>query len=240
MFSSAVAGMLLARRLPEHHLSTASRDSIKLSIGLIATLSALVMGMLISLASGVYQNQRREVQRLAADVLMLDRVLALYGPEAADARAQLRRSAGTVIEEIWPTAGKPPAQRDPLAHQSAMHDFWNSVIGLQPRNDEQRTLKNRAVDLATGLGQLRFELFSQTGSGVPSAFLAVLIAWMGLIAAGFGFLSPLNPSVVTAFLATSLCVAGAFFLLIELTQPFDGVMQISGDPVRASVALLGR
>ena len=238
-FVSALAGMALARRLPDHHLTAETRDAIKLSIGLIATLSALVLGMLISVASGIYQSERNEVQRLAADVLLLDQVLAAYGPETSEVRTRLRRSVAGAVEQMWPSDGGAAARTAPSGRELGQ-GLWGALTDLAPRSDEQRALKTRALDLATGLASVRYLLFAQRDSGVPGPFLAVLIVWRSLIFAGFGVLAPVNMTVIITLLAASFCVSGAFFLLLELSLPFDGFMRLSGDSLREALARIGQ
>jgi hypothetical protein len=238
-FAGALVGTALARRLPEHHLNAASKDAIRLAVGLVATLSALVLGMLISVASGIYQTQRNEVQRLAADVLLLDRILAPSGAEAAPARAALRDATAAAIERMWPVDGARAALA-PGAQRERGDAFWHAINALQARDDEQRAAKACAIALASDLAQTRLLLYAQRDSGVPGPFLGVLAVWIALIFTGFGFMTPRNPTVTGVFLAAALCVGGAFFLLIEMTRPFDGVMRLSPAPLRDAVALIGR
>src|SRR5205823_13155585 len=96
--------------LPEDHLSADSKDAVKLAMGLVATMTALVLGLLVSSAKGTYDTARSEVIQMAAKVAFLDRVLALYGPEAADARGELRAAVTDAARRIWSTdRGRAPS-----------------------------------------------------------------------------------------------------------------------------------
>jgi hypothetical protein len=235
-----MGGMLVSRWVPGHHLDPASKDVIKLTIGLIATLSALVLGMLIAVANGSYQTQRNEVQRLAAQILLLDRVLAQYGPEAGDARAALRDSVVFAAERMWPTAPGQHSNLDPGATRERSDGLWNRIISLQPRAEEQRAMRARALEIGIELTQDRYMLLSQQDSAIPVPVVVVLLAWLALIFTGFGLMAPANATVAAAMFTGALCVAGALFLLIELAQPFDGLIRLSSDPLRHAIALLGR
>ena len=83
--------MLLYVKLPDHHRDAGSRDVVKLVMSLIATMAALVLSLLIASGSSSYQAQENEVQSLSANVMLLDRVLSFYGPDAKEPRDLLRR-----------------------------------------------------------------------------------------------------------------------------------------------------
>src|SRR5215813_8555624 len=106
VFGCLVVAVLVGRTirglLPEAHLNTESRDAIKLAIGLVATMSALVLGLLVSSAKGAYDTERNEVIEMAAKVAFLDRVLANYGPEAAEVRSRFHEVVEQAVRQIWP------------------------------------------------------------------------------------------------------------------------------------------
>src|SRR5215470_3938357 len=113
VFGGALLGMLLRGLLPDRHLSADSKDVVRLGMGLLATMAALVLGLLIASAKGSYDTQRGEVTQMAANVVLLDRVLAHYGPESKDARDLLRRYVAQVLEQMWPTTGAGSTALDP-------------------------------------------------------------------------------------------------------------------------------
>src|SRR5713226_6343005 len=93
VFGGALVGMFLRAVLPERHLSPETKDVVKLGMGLIATMAALVLSLLIASAKSSFDTQRSELAQLSANIILLDRVLAVYGPETQDARELLRRAA---------------------------------------------------------------------------------------------------------------------------------------------------
>src|SRR5438093_10316656 len=117
LFVILVVAAFLGRRvrhyLPEDHLSADSKDAVKLAMGLVATMTALVLGLLVSSAKGTYDTARSEVIQMAAKVAFLDRALALYGPETTEARGELRAAVTNAVRRIWPTDQNEPAQLAP-------------------------------------------------------------------------------------------------------------------------------
>src|SRR4029434_6962713 len=99
-FGASLLGMLLRPALSQHHLSADTKDCVKLGMGLVATMAALLLGLLVAAAQSAYDTQRNEVIQIAAKIVFLDRVLANYGPESADARLLLRRMVEGAVSRM--------------------------------------------------------------------------------------------------------------------------------------------
>jgi len=224
--------------LPEEHLNPDTKDAVKVGMGLVATMAALVLGLLVASTKGAYDTQKNEVTQMAAKIVFLDRVLANYGSETGETRDLLRRSVGSAINRMWPDRKiSQPAQLDPSA--TSGEAFFNSIQQLSPQNDAQRSLKSQAVQVTTDVGQMRWLLFEQTESSISLPMLIVLIAWLAIIFMSVGLFAPPNATVVIALMLSALSVAGAIFLILELDMPFDGVIQISSAPMRNALNHLG-
>jgi hypothetical protein len=205
---------------------------------LIGTIAALVLGLLIASASSSYQTQRGQVQRMTADIILLDDVLAQYGPEAQPAREILRRAVGVIVERIWRENSSASATQAPFRMTAAGEEAFAKIQQLSAQSEVQRLLKSRAVELSVGLAQTRLLLLEQGGSSIPTPFLAVLIFWLSMIFASFGLFSRLNPVAAGVLFISALSASGAIFLIVELGQPFSGFMQLSSTPLRNALAPL--
>jgi hypothetical protein len=238
VFAGALLGVFLRAALPEHHLSADTKDVVKVAIALIATMGALVLSLLISSAKSAYDTRGSEILQLSADVVLLDRVLARYGPEAKDVRSLLRRSLAAGIERFWPTNGARPAGFDPTA--SPAEALYDKIAELSPQTESQRSLQAQALKMTMDLGHTRFLLIEQAGSSLPLPFLVVLVFWLTIIFGSFGLFAPGNATVTAVFLVCALSVSGAIFLMLELDQSFEGMMQVSSAPLRQALARLGQ
>src|SRR6266550_4911446 len=147
LVGAVLLGRALRRLLPEDHLTADSRDTIKLAMGLVATMTALVLGLLVSSAKGAYDTKRSEVIQLAAKVAFLDRVLGLYGQEAAEARAGINEAVEEAVRQMWPEEARVSARLAP--NTRAGNAVYSAIQGLSPRDDTQRKLKEQATTLAT-------------------------------------------------------------------------------------------
>ena len=233
VFSCLVGAVLLGRglrrMLPQEHLSADSRDVIKLAIGLVATMSALVLGLLVSSAKGSYDTERSEVIQMAAKVAFLDRLLAVYGPEAAEARVRFHDAVKQAVQQIWPEEARQPSQLTP--NTQAGNVVYGVVQALSPHDDAQRKLKEQAISVGIDIGQLRSLLAAQSVPSISTPMLIVLVLWLAIIFLGFSTLAPPNVTAIFALIVSAVAVSGAIFLILELDQPFGGVIRISSEPM---------
>jgi len=230
--------MALQMILPEHHLSTESKDVIKLGMGLTGTMSALVLALLISSAKTSYDTQRNELTQAAANIMLVDRVLAHYGPETKEARDLLKLSVSSMIDRIWPNDRSGNSKLGPTTAGGEL--FFNKIQELTPQNDVQRSLQAEAVKISIDVGQARLLLFEQSGHSIPMPFLVLLIFWVTIIFLSFGLFAPRNATVVATLFLCALSVSGAIFLIMELDRPFGGLIQISSAPLLNAIANIGK
>jgi hypothetical protein len=200
-----------------------------MTMGLVATTVALVLGLLVASAKSFYDTQNNEVTELAGNVVLLDRILAHYGPEAADSRASLRETAAHWSEIMKPGVG--------LQNREALLD---KIQELTPKDDNQRAMKAQASNLAIQMGQVRWLMFAQSSIPVPKLLLLVLIFWLTVLFFSFGLFAPVNFTVRSGLFISALAVSGAIFLILEMYQPHSGFIQVSDAPLRAALAQLGQ
>jgi len=229
--------MLIRAFLPQHHLAAESKDLVKLGMGLIGTMSALVLGLLVASAKGSFDAQRSELTQISANVILFDRILARYGPETKEVRELLRSSVAGAIERVWPKDSSQPGKLEPTGGSEAILD---KILELSPKSETQRTLLAQALKLQGDVAQMRWLLFAQRGSSIPTPFLVVLVFWLAIIFASFSLFAPPNATVIATLLVCALSVSGAILLILELDRPFAGLIQISSEPLRNALEQLGR
>jgi hypothetical protein len=228
-------GKRLRRVLPEDHLSPDSRDTVKLAMGLIATMSALLLGLLVNSAKTSYDTTRTEVIQVASQYRVLDRVLAIYGPQAAEVRDELRALAQESTRLMWPDDATFPASSN---HQ-IFDSFYGALLRLETRNDTDRALKAQALSLILEIGQVRSLMLAEATTFISSPMPIVVVLWLVMIFLGFSLLAPPNATANFALFASALCAAGAIFLILELDRPFGGLMQISSEPMLNVIRQMG-
>ena len=229
-------GRLLRRLLPAEHLSTESKDAIKLALGLVGTMTAILLGLLISEAKGAFDTTRSEVIQMAAKVALLDRVLTLYGPETAEARRALRDATADGVHRTWPAKRSGPVRLDPNPHMGDA--VYGPISHLAPRDDAQRALKTEAAALMVQLAEVRALLQAQAVPAVSKPLLIALIIWLMVIFLGFSLLAPPNATSTLALIAGAFSVACAVFIILELDYPFAGIVRVPSDPMIKTLAHL--
>ena len=221
--------MVLHVKLPDRHLDQDSRDVVKLVMGLIATMSALVLSLLIASANSSYDRQSSELKVLSANVLLLDRTLKYYGPGAKEARDGLRDAIRQTHDRIWSPDGVRPENLD------SVNASIEQLLRLSPKTDAERMMQSRAVQESESITQSRLAMFEQLGSSISWPFLTVLVFWICVLFVGFGLFARFNPTVTVALVVGALSVAGAIFLILELSEPYRGLMRISDEPLRNAI-----
>ena len=222
ILGSIAIGARLRTRLPEHHLSPESENVVKLGVGLIATMSALVLGLLIASAKTTYDLKTNELNQITADSLLIDQLLAQYGPETKPIREQLRDSLQAMTNILWNEKKGTRA----FTPSSAGVETYQLLNGLSPQTDMQRALSSQISETTKHLSQLRLMLFAQSDSAIPSPFIFILMFWLTLIFGSFGLFGPTNFTVLAFLTLCAASAAGAIFFILQLNDPFAGILQI--------------
>jgi len=230
-------GTFLRRALPHHHLSKDSQDVVRLGVGLIATIAALVLGLLIAAAKGSFDTQSGQVRQITADLILLDNLLAQYGPAAQPIRVQIRSTVAPFADRLWDETQDKVAA--PFVASDAGEKAYLAIQALSPQNELQRSLQARAVQASTDLAQTRFLLFAEKDNTIPAPFIAILAFWLIIIFASFSLFAELNATLFAFLALFGFSASCAIFLILELSQPFRGLMMISSAPLREALAPLG-
>jgi hypothetical protein len=235
VFGGAVLGMLLRAVLPQDRLRD-SQDAVKLGMGLVTAMSALVLGLLVTSARIFYETQNTQVTEMSATVIVLDRVLAAYGPETKEARDQLRDSIVRTLDQVWPRERTRASAMGPPTGEVLL----DKIQALSPKDDRQRWLQAQALSLSIGLGQARWLVYEQATTSVSKPMVVFLVFWLSMIFLSFGLYAPPNGIVTVAFFAAGLSVSGAIFLILDMYAPYRGLIEISSAPLRIALSHLGQ
>jgi hypothetical protein len=231
LLTAILLGKWLRRSLPADHFNDQTRDTVKVTIGLVATMSAMVLGLLVSSAKESWDTSRTQVIQMGTKITLLDRVLTLYGPEAAEARTAVRAALEDAVQRIWPASAGAAAELavKPVVGNTA----YAHVLRLTPGEDKPRqVLKDQAVALMTQIGEMRTLLEAQSSSSLSKPLLVVMVCWLALIFLGFTLLAPANLTATASLLIALVSCCAAIVLILELNRPFTGHIRISSEPMQ--------
>jgi hypothetical protein len=230
-FGGALIGLVLRVRDRDDD----SKDTVKLVMGLVATMSALVLGLLIATAKSSRDAEQNNVQQLAADIIQLDQWLARFGPETKEVRVQLQKDVYLVHTLIWTPDGAGPAL-DPKVSAREWDAIYGGIQNLVPRTAAQRDDQAKAVEVGATIGRTRLLQFMAITSPIPLPFLIVLVLWVVALFLSFGLFAGFNRTVIVSLLIGALSIAAAIFLILELNSPFSGLLRISDTPIQYALS----
>ena len=233
--AGALVGAFARTFLTEQHLNSDTKDVIKMSVGLIATMSALVLGLLIATGKTSFDARVTQVRQIAANVLLLDQTLLQYGKEATNARVVLRQTFGLMVDHIWNENNSAARGPSPFQMTGAADTFIQSLVNLPAATDFQRALKTEVVAIANDVAKDRLSLFVQGRDTISMPFLIILVFWLTVIFGIFGLLTRPNLLVAVIVLLCAVSVSGSIFLILDLNRPFDGMMRIPSAQVRSAL-----
>jgi hypothetical protein len=240
VFGGTLFGMYLSKKVAAHHLSADSKDVMKMALGIIGTLAALVLGLLLASAKNSFDAQGNGINQISADLLLLDRALAHYGPETRDARDLLRNALAADIHQVWPEEKLQVAKLDTGAAAAGLEAVESRVRDLSPRTDAQRGLQARALSIIGEIAQERLLNLERIETPLPIPFLIVLVGWFTIIFACLSLFAPRNALVMAIMFACALSVSAAIVLILELDSPYQGVIRLSNVPLRNALAHMGQ
>ncbi|HMD44481.1 MAG TPA: hypothetical protein VKH45_15515 [Candidatus Acidoferrum sp.] len=236
--AGSILGMILRVSLPKHHLDDDSKTSVQLGMALISTMSALVLGLLVSSAKSSYDTQSAELTATSAQVLLLDSVLSRYGTESQDARALLRKTVETALTTMWSTEHRSKVRLGAPSHSS--ETIFEKIQDLTPKDENQRNLKVQALSILEGIRQMRWLQYEQQTNSVPIPLLVILVSWLTMLFVGLGMFAPANGTVITSLVVSQFAVSAAILLILEFYTPYGGLIEVSSAPLRAALEQLGK
>ncbi len=231
IFTGTLVGLYLRRILPESHLCQESRDSMKMAWGIVATMSALVLGLLLSTAKSSFDTISNEITQAGAKIIVLDQVFERYGPETKAARTELRLAVNVRVQKIWSKSHDESSGSASLAVGRGLNGVFDEMDKLTPETDSKKALLSQAEGLTNELIMARWLALEQSRTVLPNIFFIVLVLWLTLLFIGIGLLAPAHKTMLITLLLCNLCLSAAIFLIEEMNHPLDGMVQVSSAPM---------
>ena len=210
-------------------------------MAVIGTMSGLVLGLLVASAKGTFDAENNELMDASAKAIFLNQILTDYGTEANDARTMLYWTLDNMMTRIWPHEHtKNEHAKKVQIESSGAPGLYREIQNLKPHDDAHRAMRDQAMSITVSLMQTRSLAVVQQSVSTSKPLMAVLIFWFTINFISIGLFAPRNATVIVTLLLCALAVSGAMLLIVELSNPFGGVIRVSCEPVRLALAHLGQ
>jgi len=225
---ASLGALFLYQKLPERQRQDDTHGVMRLIANIFVVMTSLVLGLMITSAKGRFDAVNRDVHSYASNLILLDKLLILYGSEADDTRKRLIAYAERAANGQWTTDGR---LSDPTSQQ-LLEDVGAGLRALHPTADLQLSIWNDIREQYRRILALRWGLVEQAEGSIPRPLVLMLVAWLVLIFGTFGFRAPRNAVIMTSFVSASALIAGAIYLIVDMDAPFEGPIQISPAPLQ--------
>jgi hypothetical protein len=223
-------------KLPDWHSAAETRDVVRLCAGIFVVMTSLMLGLMVNSAKNIFESADKSLHAYATELILLDRTLRRYGSDAAEARRQLQ----TYVKQAAARMAQEDVVLSNRSVEQLLDDIGDGVRELRPKDADQEAAKASAHTRFATIFQMRWALIEQSEGTVPMPLIVLLGAWLSLIFASFGYCAPRNGVVVVSFITSSLLIAGAIYLILDMHGPFDGPIQLSSAPLQRALAELER
>jgi len=235
--SAASLGALFCyERLPEHQRQDDTQKVLHLIANIFVVMTSLVLGLMISSAKSRFDGVNQDVHSYATQLILLDRMLLLYGPEAGDTRQTLLAYTERAANGQWTAEGR----LSDKTSERLLEDVGTCLRALEPNRDPQLSIWNDMREQYRKALELRWGLVEQAEGSLPRPLMLMVVAWLVLIFAVFGFRAPRNAIVVTGFIAAAALMGGAIYLIVDMDVPFEGPIQVSPAPLQRALTEMRR
>ena len=239
VFAAGLAGMWIGSRLPEDHRTSESRNVVTISMAMVSTLTALALGLLLSVANTSFTTNQQQLMSTSSDLIRLEHLFRFYGSEADAARQSLRGYAHSMMQDMFPSAGE---QRN-VENESTldyMASAENTAALLVPSNATQRWLQPRMLAVADEIVQEHYALVKQRLDVIPVAVMMLLLVWLVQLFASYGLFAPPHLTSAIVLLLSSGAASGAILLIIELETPSRGFVSLSPEPLQHAIDVMDK
>jgi hypothetical protein len=238
LVAASLGSLVLSERLPAHHRQDETYNVVRLAASIFVVMTSLVLGLLVNSSKNMFEAIDRNIHAFSTELILLDRTLRHYGPEASDVRQRLRAYVRQAINGTW-GADASPVLEDRAA-ETLLDEVGNGLVAMRP-SDPVRTEMWREAEVSyQNVVRRRWVLIEESEGTIPTPFLVMLVAWLVLIFASFGYRAPRNAVVATTLVVSAFLIAGSIYLILDMNVPFSGPIKISPAPLQRAEEQLRR
>jgi len=233
MMGAALVGLLRKTRLPSEHAQDDTSSVVRLVGNLFVVMTSLVLGLMLNSAKNTFETNSRDIRTLATEIILLDRTMRALGPEAGDARRHLVEYVQTALKEANILEENPQAE-------ASLDAAGISLREIRVSDEQKVAVWNDARQLYREVIRQRWVTLDQYGGTIPPLLITMVILWLAIIFASFGYRAPRNTIVTASLLLAALLISGTIYLILDMDTPSSGLTQASNAPFQRALAQLQR
>ena len=229
LVAASLSGLVLSERLPAQHRQDETYNVVRLAANIFVVLTSLVLGLLVNSSKNTFEAIDRNIHAFSTELILFDRTLRHYGPDAAEVRQRLRAYVRQAIKGTWGVDGSPVLED--RAAEALLEEVGKGLMAIRP-SDPLRTEMWRDAEVNyQNVVRRRWALIEESEGKIPTPFLVMVVAWLVLIFASFGYRAPRNAVVVATLVASAILIAGSIYLMLDMDVPFSGPIRVSPAPL---------
>jgi hypothetical protein len=232
---ASIGTLLLHGKLPVHYRQEETSNVVRLIANLFVVLTSLVLGLMINSAKNTYEDVDHNVHVIATEMILLDRTLRQYGPETNDTRRHLLAYAQRALLPNVPRDPDPLVIGDKTA-EALLVDVGTSLAAITPPDANHVAILQDARDHYHKVVGLRWDLVEQAEGTIPWPLIFMVVAWLVLIFASFGYRAPRNRVVVGSLVIAAALASASIYLVLDMDVPFEGLINVPRTPIARVIA----
>ena len=237
LLAASLGSRALYERIPERHRIAETEAVVRLFASFFVVMTSLVISLMLNQARNTLESADKGVHAYAVQLILFDRAMRHYG---VDETAEARRALLAYTQQAARRMGQSDPAISSATAESLLRDTIEAVRKLRPADTEHVKIQEELERRYSAIYEMRWSLVEQSEGTVPTALLVMVTLWLILIFASYGFRAPKNSFVAASFLVSSLLIAGAIYLILDMDVPFQGLIQVSPAPLEHVVAELSR
>ncbi|WP_160009058.1 hypothetical protein [Rhizobium sp. 18055] len=238
LIAASIGTMLTYSKLPVHHRQDETNAVVRLVANIFVVMTSLVFSLMINSAKNTFEGIDSNVHAFATQIILFDKTLRTYGLEANETKQRLAVYVEKALGNA-PPIDDPLVKGDPTS-ELALNEVGDSLSLLNPDDPGHIALWNDARQQYQRIVEQRWILVEQSEGVIPRPLISMLVAWLILIFASFGYRAPRNIIVVSMFVLAALLISASIYLVLDMDIPFSGLIQISDLPLHRALAEIQR
>ena len=233
MLGAAFLGLFSKTKQSLEHLREDTNRIVILVANVFVVMTSLVLGLMLNSAKNTLETNNRNVRVLATEIILLDRTMRALGPEVEDVHRHLVEYLKTSLKEDNILKENPEAE-------ASLELAGTELRAIRVSDEQKVALWSDVRQLYRQVVRQRWIVLDASSASIPTSLAVMLILWLAIIFASFGFRAPRNTPVMISFCLAALVISATIYLILDMDTASTGMIQVSNAPIQRALAQLQR